>query len=64
MDAPSVKAETSMNCPGRFFHYEPLFTSSFSKNLIISEAVIFSKDKSVTNLRFLAISILGKDLPD
>jgi hypothetical protein len=42
MKAP-VKAETFMNCPDRFFHYEPLFTSSFSKNLIVPEAVMFSK---------------------
>jgi len=27
-----VKAETFMNSPGRFFHYEPLFSISFSKN--------------------------------
>jgi hypothetical protein len=26
-----IIAETSINCPGRFFHYEPLFTSSFGK---------------------------------
>jgi hypothetical protein len=39
----SVKAETFINSLGRFFHYEPLSTSSFSKNLIISEAVMFSK---------------------
>jgi len=41
---PPNKAETFMNRPGRFFHYEPLFTSSFSKNLIILEAVMLSKD--------------------
>jgi len=40
---PPIKAETFINSPGRFFHYEPLFTSSFSKNLIIPEATIFSK---------------------
>ena len=28
-----VKAETYMNSPGRFFHYEPLFTSSFRKKI-------------------------------
>jgi len=28
---PPVKAETYMNSLGRFFHYESLFTSSFSK---------------------------------
>jgi len=38
-----VKAETFMISLGRFFYYEPLFTSSFRKNLIIHEAVIFSK---------------------
>ena len=38
-----VKAETFINSLGRFFHYEPLFTSSFSKNLIIAEAVMFLK---------------------
>jgi hypothetical protein len=32
-----------MNGPGEFFHYEPLSTSSFSKNLIIPEAVMSSK---------------------
>jgi hypothetical protein len=45
---PSAKAETFINSPGRFFHYEPLFMSSFSKNLIISEAAMFSKGKSIT----------------
>ena len=39
-----VKAETFINSPSRFFHYEPLFTSSFSKNLIIPEAVIFLRN--------------------
>ena len=38
---PPVKTETFINSPGRFFHYKPLFTSSFSKNLIIPEAVMF-----------------------
>jgi hypothetical protein len=33
-----VKAEEFVNSLGRFFHYDPLFTSSFSKNLIIFEA--------------------------
>jgi len=37
-----VKVKVFINNPGRFFHYEPLFTSSFSKNLIISEAVMLS----------------------
>jgi hypothetical protein len=32
-----------MNSTDRFFHYEPLFTSSFSKNLIIPEAVMSSR---------------------
>jgi len=40
MKAP-IEAVTFMNSPGRFFHYEPLSTSSFSKNLIIPEAVMF-----------------------
>jgi hypothetical protein len=44
----SAKAETSINSPGRFFHYEPILMISFSKNLIISEETMFSKDKSVT----------------
>jgi len=39
----SVKAGIFINNPGKFFHYEPLFTSSFSKNLIIPEAAMFSK---------------------
>jgi hypothetical protein len=38
-----VKAETLINNPDRFFHYEPLFTSSSSKNLIIPEAAMLSK---------------------
>jgi len=37
-----VKAETFINSPGRFFHYEPLFTSSFSQKFNIPEAVMFS----------------------
>jgi hypothetical protein len=41
MDEIPVKAETFMNSPGRFFHYEPLSTSSFSKNLTIPEAVMY-----------------------
>ena len=43
---------TLINNPGWFFHYEPLFTSSFSKNLIMAEAEIFSKGKVLkkTNL--------------
>ena len=40
---PSDRAENFINSPDRFFHYEPLFTSSFSKNLIIHEAAMFSK---------------------
>jgi len=39
----SVKAEIFINNPGRFFHYEPLFTSSFSENLIVPEAAMFKK---------------------
>jgi len=37
-----VKAKIFMNSSGRFFHYEPLFTSSFRKNLIIPGAVMSS----------------------
>jgi len=40
---PSDRVQTFINSPDRFFHYEPLFTSSFSKNLIIPEAAMFSK---------------------
>jgi len=43
MDEASVKAKIFLNSLGRFFHYEPLFTSSCSKNLIIPEAVMCSK---------------------
>jgi hypothetical protein len=43
-----IKAEHHINSPGRFFHYEPLFTSSFRKNLIIPEAVMLSKGQGVT----------------
>jgi hypothetical protein len=35
-----LKLKTVMNSIGRFFHYESLFTSSFSKNLIISETAM------------------------
>ena len=42
-----LKVKAFINRPGGFFHYEPLSTSFFSKNLIIPEAVIFSKSKSV-----------------
>jgi len=49
-----VKTETFIINPGRFFHYEPLFTISFRKNLIIPEAIMCSKDLSITvNLFFL-----------
>jgi len=41
---PLIKAETFMNSQGRFFHYEPLFTSSFSKILIIPKAAMLSID--------------------
>ena len=41
MDETPIKADILINSPGRFFHYEPLFTSSFSKNLIIPEAEMF-----------------------
>jgi hypothetical protein len=51
MDTQSVKAKAFMNRPGRFFHYDPLFTSFIrlwrglsAKNLIIPEAAMFSKD--------------------
>jgi len=47
---PNVKADIFINSPDRFFHYEPLSTSSFSKNLIIPEAAMFLKGYSVTNL--------------
>jgi hypothetical protein len=39
------KAEVFINGPVRFFHYEPLFTRSFSKNIIMPEAVILLKAK-------------------
>jgi hypothetical protein len=45
---PHVKAQTFINSSGRFFHYEPLFMSSFSKNLIIPDAILFSKGLTVT----------------
>ncbi|PLX52584.1 MAG: hypothetical protein C0611_07805, partial [Desulfobacteraceae bacterium] len=45
---PKDYFEIASNSPGRFFHYEPLSTSSFRKNLIIPEAVKFSKDQRVT----------------
>jgi len=41
-----------MNSPGWFFHYEPLSTSSFSKNLIIPEAVMFSKVKVLQHTKY------------
>jgi len=28
---PPAKTEVFVNSPGRFFHYEPLFTGSFSQ---------------------------------
>jgi hypothetical protein len=40
---PPVKTEIFVNSLGEFFHYEPLFTSSFSQNLIILEAEMISK---------------------
>ena len=53
MDETLFLKEVFINSPVRFFHYEPLFTSSFSKNLIIPEAVMLSKGQRVTNrLRF------------
>ena len=42
-----------MKSPNRFFHYEPLFTSSFSKNLIIPEAECFY---TANGLRILIVS--------
>ena len=50
-----IKAETFINSLCRFFHYEPLFTSSFGKNLIIPEAVIFSKAKMLPMFNFSKI---------
>ena len=44
------KTKTFINSQDGFFHYEPLSTSFFSKNLIIPEAVIFSKSYSVTKI--------------
>ena len=46
---PIVKEKVSIDSPVRFFHYEPLFTISFSKNLIIPEAVML--------LSFLFLSV-------
>jgi hypothetical protein len=40
---PLVKVKIFTNSPGRFFHYELLFTSSFGKNLIMPEAEMPSK---------------------
>jgi len=37
----SFETEAFMNSPAGFFHYEPLSTSSFRKNLIIPEATAF-----------------------
>jgi hypothetical protein len=42
-----------MNSPDRFFHYEPLFTSSFSKNLIIPEVGMLSKVKDYSFINSL-----------
>jgi len=39
---PPVKTEAFVYNPDGFFHYEPLFTSSCSKNLIFPEAAMFS----------------------
>jgi len=61
---PPVKAETFINSPGRFFHYEPLFTSFIrlwrdlsAKNLIIPEAVMFSKIKVLLNHQFSIFNV-------
>jgi hypothetical protein len=43
MDETPLKAYIFLNSLGRFFYYEPLFTSSCSKNLMMPEAVMFSK---------------------
>jgi hypothetical protein len=58
MDDSPVKADTFMNSPDRFFHYEPLFTSFIrlwrglsAKNLIIPEATvksIYFKDDTIS----------------
>jgi len=45
MDETPCSSKNLYEQPGRFFHYEPLFTSSFSKNLIIPEATMSSKGK-------------------
>lgn len=50
-----VKAKTFINSPGWFFHYEPLFTSSFSKNLITPEATMLSKRLKYYSLYFLIL---------
>jgi len=39
----TIKAEIFINSPDRFFYYETLSTSSFSKNLITPEAEMFKK---------------------
>jgi hypothetical protein len=57
MDESPVKAKNFINSPSGFFHYEPLFTSSFSKNLIMPEAVMFSKGQSVT--KFISLTDKG-----
>jgi hypothetical protein len=36
-----ARVEAFINISDKFFHYERLFTSSFSKNLIIPEALMF-----------------------
>ena len=50
-----LKTKTFINSPCRFFHYEPLPTSFFSKNLIIPEAAIFAKRKKATSLLVFVI---------
>jgi len=41
-----------MNSPGRFFHYEPLSMSPFSKNLIVPEAVMCLKAKVLQHTKY------------
>jgi len=50
MDETSLKPKALINGPNEFFHYEPLFMSSFGKNLIIPEALMFSKNLSAAFL--------------
>ena len=68
-----LKTKTFINSPGRFFHYGPLSTSFFSKNLIISEACLKSicfkelkyREKCRLNVikkfKIFCLGILGSD---